>query len=1272
MNSSSIKPIPTLPFQLKEAAEHGDLVIFVGAGCSCLLGYPNWNQYADKMLQKVFNSAVCDQLCRLDAKTKISIAVSAGINLPYEDILRPSNETKFERNRKRLNDALLKLSKLYITTNYDDELDNMFLNREVVFNDVKINNNIKKRKVCPESKIVYKPNECSYADLSCKNGVVLHIHGSFKKPDYMVQTVEDYLNLYHKPINNIQSDTNISNVIYLLENLFKFNHKVLFIGYGCEEMEILEYMLQKGVLSENKHKFFMLRGFFSHQENIIQKLKDFYEKQLKIELIPYLMDEKHHEQLLDVLEVFANEIVPCRDELVDLPNILSVFQNVNDGMKAETIAQMLAENKDHAIQNEVYKKILQEQNPEIFFDEFNNKGLFGKDFIPEVVITEKDGHRYYSSRHWPASEYLIHMASDLTRSKKIKKVIHSVSNNYNYDKEKYSYIHIFWAFAEMFARMPVDSLTYKDITLIDIWLKTDGNQNSLAMGTIFQQIIPKFLKSKNYRNLDKACKILDICTQLRNMKEDKIYSVRNVLYPYQELFGFNKHILNVARLFGERTGEKAALIFLKRLLEACGDDKEGILGISWRPAVEDHQQNENRDNVFSILVAGLRDCINGYVSTDPVAASIFLKDMLLHEYAIIRRVAISVIDENWNVLSCLCKDVIDSDLFAYYLRHETYIFLKHHFVSFSEENQSKLLEKLDHLKKDGDEKYLKYDQFIYLSCMVEKGNKRADGWYEKLAAAGLKLKDHPDFLTYLSCDWLKGTERSPYDSNDILSFVISGTLITILNDFVPIDDGTWNNPNVEDFAKMLEETIVSYPIIFAPIIMDFENTKIPYQHALVKAYKDLWSKNSSGDLNWDEIWEQLFSLMGYIVNDEKIWDMDKGKDGSESYRYPNKESMLNVIVDLLKAGVNDEHSHSEAMVPHGFDLLKKYIVNMDRLVPKSYDDIHDIVNVAINRLEGRVIETLIEYLLHECRLSDKINGNHDNIFDKYQGLFESEFSLYYSSNYIFFCLFILYIRQMLYVNYEWTEKKVENIFSASDDMHFLCALGGLNYIPFSKVLYEMLEKVNTWDRFLSIKIINNDLQKRMYAWLAMGYLTGLEELDGKHFNILYEQFKIEALSVAAEEYYRLRNDIGTNEFKDKIVYFWSKTGKWIMDNRDNMPKDVGKLCMKLSFLICYLDRIEGKDNEELFKFLVTWQYDDYFDLILIFGKISELYNIPENREAIINALLILSERNPTIYDYDNKIHGLIEKIGKTDDQKRTIARTIASNLKYPDLYNSFS
>ena len=663
MNCPSIKPIPTMPFQLKEAAEHGDLVIFVGAGCSCLLGYPNWNQYADKMLQKVFNSAVCDQLCRLDAKTKISIAISSGINFSYEDILRPSNEANFERNRKRLNDALLKLSKLYITTNYDDELDNMLLSREVIFNDAKINNNGKNQQICPGHKIVYKPNECSFADLSYKDGVVLHIHGSFKEPDCIVQTVADYLNLYHKRINNIQYDTHANNVIYLLENLFHSNYKVLFIGYGSEEMEILEYMLQKGVLSENKQKFFILRGFFSHQENIIQKFKDFYKKQLKIELIAYLMDEKHHEQLLDVLEVFANEVVPCVDELVALPNILSVFHNVNNGeIKAKTIAQMLSENKYNAIQNEVYQKILQEQYPEIFFDEFYNKGLFGKDFIPEVVITEKDGHRYYSSRHWPASEYLIDMASDLTRSKKIKKVIHSVSNSYNDDKEKYSYIHIFWAFAEMFARMPVDSLTYKDITLIDIWLKADGDQNSLAMDTIFQQIIPRFLKSRSYRNLDKACKILDICTQLRNMKEEKIYSGRNVLYPYQELFGFNKHILNVARLFGERTGEKAALIFLKRLLETCGDDKEGMLGISWRPAVEDHQQNENRDNVFSILVAGLRDCMNGYVSTHPDAVRIFIKNMLLHEYAIIRRVAISVIDENWNVLSSLCKDVIDSDL----------------------------------------------------------------------------------------------------------------------------------------------------------------------------------------------------------------------------------------------------------------------------------------------------------------------------------------------------------------------------------------------------------------------------------------------------------------------------------------------------------------------------------------------------------------------------------------------------------------------------------
>ena len=96
-------------------------------------------------------------------------------------------------------------------------------------------------------------------------------------------------------------------VLTFLEFLFS-QKSVLFVGYGLAELEILEYVIGKAHLmtepgnAELRH--FLLQGFFSHEEELERALSDYY-AECGIELIPYLRDNKGHDQLMDVLEEFA-------------------------------------------------------------------------------------------------------------------------------------------------------------------------------------------------------------------------------------------------------------------------------------------------------------------------------------------------------------------------------------------------------------------------------------------------------------------------------------------------------------------------------------------------------------------------------------------------------------------------------------------------------------------------------------------------------------------------------------------------------------------------------------------------------------------------------------------------------------------------------------------------------------------------------------------------------------------------------------------------------
>ena len=67
-----------------------------------------------------------------------------------------------------------------------------------------------------------------------RNGNVVHIHGCVDDPDSMVITTRDYLDHY--------STTEVQDFLrYLFEK-----KTVLFLGYGLEEIEVLEYILRRG------------------------------------------------------------------------------------------------------------------------------------------------------------------------------------------------------------------------------------------------------------------------------------------------------------------------------------------------------------------------------------------------------------------------------------------------------------------------------------------------------------------------------------------------------------------------------------------------------------------------------------------------------------------------------------------------------------------------------------------------------------------------------------------------------------------------------------------------------------------------------------------------------------------------------------------------------------------------------------------------------------------------------------------------------------------
>jgi hypothetical protein len=307
----AIKPIPDLPKGLREAALRGTLIPFVGAGASRIAGCPDWTEFADGALsffiaQGKFSHSQLDQIKHLNPRVKLSIALGLqrehGAQIDFKHVLYPTGRNDNASGR-RLYGALCKLGTTFVTTNYDDWLDNTI---ETSMPSAQNTSEPAKPTIKERPTIVTKVNALTPDCLSRPN-TVIHLHGSMHEPEGMILTTQHYVRHYANDRLGSHGEQIENNVLTFLDYLFT-EKSVLFVGYGLAELEILEYVIVKARLNNEsgrtEMRHFLLQGFFSHEQEVARSLIPYY-RECGIELLPFLRDRSNWDQLIDVLEEFG-------------------------------------------------------------------------------------------------------------------------------------------------------------------------------------------------------------------------------------------------------------------------------------------------------------------------------------------------------------------------------------------------------------------------------------------------------------------------------------------------------------------------------------------------------------------------------------------------------------------------------------------------------------------------------------------------------------------------------------------------------------------------------------------------------------------------------------------------------------------------------------------------------------------------------------------------------------------------------------------------------
>jgi len=288
MSDNLILPVPVIPPEIKNAVNTKTLAVFVGAGVSRIIGCKGWDDLAKNLVKRCaaikratdgspfLNFRETEILSRYtDHKKTITICYDImkenGCEGDFFEELTKSFQPNDECSAYQdIYVQLYGLRGLFITTNADEHFDVLFNPERIVYTN-------------------FDPDDVDPTKL-------YHIHGSIRDKGSLIFTVRDYIERYRE-----------DKFKEFLARIFD-SYTVLFVGYGMNEFELLDFIVTKyGSGTDKELKHFILRPFYSGEETAL-KFEQSYYKNMGVSVIPFRKDENGYNQLYVVIKNWNSEI----------------------------------------------------------------------------------------------------------------------------------------------------------------------------------------------------------------------------------------------------------------------------------------------------------------------------------------------------------------------------------------------------------------------------------------------------------------------------------------------------------------------------------------------------------------------------------------------------------------------------------------------------------------------------------------------------------------------------------------------------------------------------------------------------------------------------------------------------------------------------------------------------------------------------------------------------------------------------------------------------
>lgn len=1161
--------IPPIPYEIVDAIQNEKLVVFIGAGASYLVGCTLWKDLADELLKVCKDAGCIDYRDYIsfrrvsDCRKKITVSYEKLVKNDKEDMfwevmaktLRYDEEQVGRQNVYKLIMALQ--PKFYVTTNADEFLDQMLY----------------------RSHIIWRKEDIT--DQKIEKNKLFHIHGSVKELREVIFKLPDYLARY-------QSEEFIS----FLKKVFH-EHTVLFIGYGLNELELMEYMNLK---TGSKLNAVMLSMYNFSDRDQIPLDADYYGT-MGIKMLPYFADQGEYKYQLEKVLAEWGDTINRRTGYYP-QRIAEIEQIIQQERVDQFDAMDGAARYDRDLRTEMMKLIAKCKSPCIWIGKLHDRDYFD----PEKGLLVYSDSKGLSPLFWSILDVLyaaaVKWSDDASLSECRGLIRSSLDNIIDYleiNKDDDTDQRISWNLIRIIAYLPIKD---QDIKYVK---KSLDKQNRLVDFAIESDLFPMLV-----HNQDRD-KLLNLTTYLLYFKKRG-----NKIDPRMDIYHLEKIVSRwLPRLFDIlQTDFLDSVIDIIDQLESEDPGEFNYVAI---PTIE--KDSASRLHEYpQMLVGAVRDLLQ---LCGPKHAAEYTAAFLTCDKSIFQRIAYHVINQYYEKLQGLFWDR-KNPLAEFQNKHEVFELLRTHANDFTDEQNVRLrewIEAIDVSERAEDmepyeiQRANAYRRKEWLEAVKEVDTFRE--LYKQYDSVFPEKIRHPGMLFW--SEW-GAREKCPIERNKLLAMdaeAIVGAMIeyrqegqTFISKREALDD---------DVSEVLREN--PKKLIEMVRIMD----RIPedYLQHLVQDSTQVRSKLSKEEQG--EILASLRIMLDKQFADQSsfecavynlLWFVESGLAGEKRFDHELDSRLKDLIQRIKELHFTEERAVLEDIQKHHY----------------------------VQSFESAFLKCVFQLALHISQTHQSDLGIKWD--PELQVIIEEHFLPAGTGSLIAHHILGDQFAVIMYLNPKWAERHIADMFIDTDADRWMAATIGMIYgiHRISQEVFKILKIHGVYQRALAADVEDNQFYTYLAQDICIGYLWGWDEIEEENSvsRLLIHTQKTEITS--ATIHFLGHKTEYAPEILERVIQLWKAM---YARYRTEDPETVRVTLSELPHIVALIDYIDDETADNLM-YSARYMTEDRLDTISFIEGLGG--HVQRSPQAVGEILAEMIQHGTIPLYRDDEIRNIVEGV----------------------------